>query len=463
MSPGGSAVVSRLPLRARVVSALALGSVAVSAVLAIATWNLTTGYMLQQRETSVVRQASVNARLVEDSFLRNSEGLAELVTGLAASPEAAIFVRRNGGWISGGTQADGITAADIPTPLLAAAERGQTARQRLIIRGIPVVAVALPLRVAGADYVEVFPLRELDRTFRFISLMLLVGVLASGLLGASIGVWASRRALRPLTELTVAAGRMAHGDLASRMPVRADRDLRPIATAFNETARSLQARLERDARFASDVSHELRSPVTTMVTAMEVLCRRRDELPPGARDAVDLLDTDLRRFRRLVDDLLEISRVDQGAAALAAETLDLGPLVRNVVARVRPDLPVETTGRSVVLGDRRRLERVVENLAENAEVHGRGLVRVAVCTSPGTVRLEVDDAGPGVPAADRDRVFERFARVTGRDRRLDDAGSGLGLALVEQHVGLHGGRVWVEDRPGGGGRFVVELPVEAVR
>jgi signal transduction histidine kinase len=446
-----------------VVAAFALGSVVVSAVLALATWNLTTGYMLQQRETSAVRQATVNARLVEASLVRDSAGLGELLTGLAASPESAIFVRDDEGWISSGTQTDGITVEDVPGPLLAAAERGQTARQRLLLDGIPVAAVTLPLPVAETYYVEVFPLRELDRTFRFVSLMLLAGVLSSGLLGASIGVWASRRALRPLTELTAAAGRMAGGDLGARMPVRADPDLRPIATAFNETADSLQARVERDARFASDVSHELRSPVTTMATAMEVLRRRRDEMSPSARSAADLLDADLGRFRRLVDDLLEISRVDQGAAQLLVESLDLAELVDNVVSRLRPDLAVETPGPVRVAGDRRRLERVVTNLVENAEAHGRGTVRVAVCLRPGRVRVEVDDAGPGVRVADRERVFERFARAADRDRHLDDTGSGLGLALAAQHVELHAGQLWVEDRPGGGARFVVDVPADGGR
>jgi signal transduction histidine kinase len=458
MRPVWIAALRRVPVRTRVVAAFALGSVAVSGVLAVATWNLTSGYMLQQRERSAVAQATVNARLVEGQLLGGSDGLGDLLTGLAASPEAAIFVRGEQGWISGGTAADGITVDDMPAPLLAAVDGGNVARQRLSIRGIPVVAVALPLTARDADYVELFPLRELDRTFRFISLMLAAGVLASALLGASVGWWASRRALRPLTELTAAAAAVARGDLGIRLPVRDDPDLRPISTTFNETAGALQARVERDARFASDVSHELRSPVTTMATAMEVLRRRREEMSPGARHAVDLLDTDLRRFRRLVDDLLEISRVDQGAAALTVEAFDIAELVRNVVARTRPDLPVEADGDTPVRADRRRLERVVDNLVENAEAHGRGLVRVAVCSRPRLVRIEVDDAGPGVPAADRERIFERFARVSARDRHLGDTGSGLGLSLVAQHVGLHYGRAWVEDRPGGGARFVVELP-----
>jgi two-component system, OmpR family, sensor histidine kinase MtrB len=449
---------SRVPVRTRVIAAFVLGSTLVSAVVAVVTWNLTTGYMLQQRELTVDRQATVNARLVDAALARGSSDLGALLTGLASSPEAAIFVRQPKGWIAGGTAADNIGPGDMPAALLAAADRGETARQRVRVGGRPLAAVATRLPRTGVTYVEVFPLRDLDRTFRFLALLLLGGVLASALLGASVGLWASRRVLRPLTELTAAAARIARGDLGTRLPLRDDPDLGPIAAAFNETAGDLQARVERDARFASDVSHELRSPVTTMAAAMEVLARRRDEVSPAARHAIDLLDTDLRRFRRLIGDLLEISRVDQGASRLSAERLDLAELAVAVVARTRPDLRVDAAGPVPVLGDRRRLEQAVSNLVENAERHGRGLVRLGVARVGARARVEVDDAGPGVPAADRERVFERFARVSDRDRHVDDTGSGLGLALVEQHVRLHSGRVWVADRPGGGARFVLELP-----
>lgn len=454
---------ARVPVRTRVVAAFALGSVAVSALVAVATWNLTTGYMLQQREEGADRQAAVNARLVDAALVRDPADLGPLLTGLASSPEAAIYVRRADGWTSGGTATGDLRPADLPAELVAAAEQGRTARQRLRVDGVPLVAVALRLPRTGVTYVEVFPLRDLDRTFHFLSLLLGAGVLASALLGASVGLWAGRRVLRPLTELTAAAGRIARGDLGTRLPLRDDPDLGPIAVAFNETAGDLQARVERDARFASDVSHELRSPVTTMAAAMEVLVRRRDEASPAARHAIDLLDADLRRFRRLVGDLLEISRVDQGASRLSAERLDLGELAANVVARSRPELRVAAPGPVPVLGDRRRLEQAVSNLVDNAERHGRGLVAVAVTRVGGLARLEVDDAGPGVPAADRERVFERFARVSDRERHVDDTGSGLGLALVDQHVRLHAGRVWVAERPGGGARFVVELPAGDVR
>ncbi|HET9116550.1 MAG TPA: HAMP domain-containing sensor histidine kinase [Pseudonocardiaceae bacterium] len=273
-----------------------------------------------------------------------------------------------------------------------------------------------------------------------------------------MGWWASRRALRPLTELTAAASRVAQGDLQARLPEQSDPDLAPLAATFNATASALEQGVRRDARFAGDVSHELRSPLTTMVNASEVLQRRRAELPATARQAADLLADEVQRFRQMVVDLLEIARLDQDVDKQALETVDLGTLVRSVAASRPGEVPIEAEQPPpLVLADRRRLDRVVANLLDNAERHGDGPVRVAVLRRQGCVRLEVDDAGPGVPAHLRARVFERFARAAASHRRNDD-GTGLGLAVVAQHVRAHGGTAWVEDRPGGGARFVVELP-----
>ena len=447
-----------LPLRVRVMAAFALVSLLVTSILAVLTWNLSTGYMLDQRERSAVRQAMVNARLVENVLLHGSTGLPELLTGLGAEFESAVLVVDGGEWITSGNVVD---PKRLPPDLREMAEHGQAGHQRIMLDGVPVLAVGLPLPTVSATYVEVSPLREIDRTFHFLSWMLAAGIAVSGLAGALLGRWAAIHALRPLTELTSAAATAAAGDLSVRLPVRRDPDLTPLAEAFNDTAERLQHRVARDTRFAGDVSHELRSPLTTMLNAMAVLHRRRDELPPSARQAVDLLGTDLRRFRRMVDDLLEISRNDHGRDQLTFEPVDLGELVDRAAA----GLPVERRPAVVrdrptprVMADRRRLERVIANLVDNAEQHGRGLVRLAVLCGGGHARIEVDDAGPGVPVGDRERVFERFARGSPADRDATDTGAGLGLALVNEHVRSHRGRAWVEDRPGGGARFVIELP-----
>lgn len=426
-----------------------LVSLVVAGALAVATWYLATGYMVDQRERSAIRQATGNARLVADALRSDSPGLSELMTGLGAEVESAVLLVDDGDWISGGNLVD---PKRLPTAFLDMVRGGQAAHQRTVLDGVPVQAVGLPLRALSATYVEVSPMRELDRTFRFLSWTLVAGTLLSGLAGALLGRWATTHALRPLRQVTEAATEAVRSDLAVRTR---DPDLAPLAEAFNDTAERLRRRVARDTRFAGDVSHELRSPLTTMLNAMSVLQRRSAELPPATRQAVELLDSDLRRFRRMVDDLLEISRADQDRSTF--ELVDLAGLVLASAGSVPPEA-LDVRDRPWVLADRRRLERVLANLLDNATRHGGGLVRLGVLRSGDRARIEVDDAGPGVAPAEREHIFERFARGSPTARDASDGGAGLGLALVSQHVRRHDGRVWVEARPGGGARFVVELP-----
>jgi two-component system sensor histidine kinase MtrB len=451
-------VILRLSLRRRVAATLGVGSLLLASVLAAVTWNLASGYLLDQRMHSAARQAEVNVRLVDGTLRFNPEGLEDLLTGITGGrADSSILLERPVGWTTSGRQ---VSPASLPDGLVDLARSGTPGRQRVTVEGVPVIAVAYPTGAEGGVYVELFDLLELEHTFRFLSAVLIVATVVSGLFGVGLGSWAGRRALRPLTELTAAAGRIAGGDLHARLPEGgADPDLEPLAATFNTTAAALEQRVRRDARFAGDVSHELRSPLTTMVNAAEVLRRRRDEMPPTAGRAVDLLTSELDRFQRMVVDLLDISRADAGAADPAPELIDLAELVRNVVA-ARPAARVHVEcdePAPLVRGDRRRLDRVVANLLDNAERHGGGAVLVAVLRRDGRVRLEVDDAGPGVPEPLRERIFERFARGELAGMRGDDTGSGLGLALVAEHVARAGGAVWVEDGPAGGARFVVEL------
>ena len=247
-----------------------------------------------------------------------------------------------------------------------------------------------------------------------------------------------------------------------------------LANAFNDMASALQARVERDARFASDVSHELRSPLMTLAASVEVMKARREEMPERAQAALDLLVADVARFQGLVEDLLEISRFDAGAVRLNLEELLVAEFVRQAVGvSSMPSTSVRVSPRAenvFINGDRRRLARVVANLIDNARLHGGGDAEVLV-TEPegegeplGHVWIAVEDHGAGVPAEERTLVFERFARGAVAGRRSSSDGAGLGLALVDEHVRMHGGRVWVEDRLDGesGARFVLELPAEEI-
>ncbi|KZB84795.1 sensor histidine kinase [Amycolatopsis regifaucium] len=450
------ATVQRLSLRWRVAVAFGLGLALVMTVLGVATWNLTTGYMLDQREQSTARQSEVNVGLVDKALAEQSDTLNDLLTGLASGPDSSILLLRPGGWLTSGRQ---IAPTAVPVALLDSARSGVAARQRFTADGVPVLAIATPVGNGDSVYVELYPLLELDRTFRYLSILLIAGTVVAALFGAVLGAWTSKRALRPLAALREAASRVARGDLTTRLPHQEDPDLAPLATSFNTTTEQLEQRVRRDKRFAADVSHELRSPLTTMVTATEVLVRRQDTMHPTARKALSLLGSELHRFQRMVVDLLEISRADQEDEG-QVELVDLGALVHNVLDSRNESSTrvVIDQGTPLVSADRRRIDRVVTNLLDNADRYGGGAIAVTVRRHGDRARVEVDDAGSGVPPALRERIFERFARGLHAGRRDRETGSGLGLAIVADHVHRHGGSVWVEDRPGGGARFVVELP-----
>jgi two-component system sensor histidine kinase MtrB len=347
--------------------------------------------------------------------------------------------------------------------------------------------IGVPLPEVHAAYFEVFTLDELAGTLRALAVALAAAALVTTVAGAAVGRWAASRALRPLAGLTDAAVAIAGGQLDTRVEAGDDADLEELAAAFNAMTANLQDRIEREARFTSDVSHELRSPLTTLTATVSVLERHRDQLAPRARSALDLLDGDLRRFTRMVDDLLEISRFDAGSAELSLDEVDPGELVRRAVAASAPvddeglrgpvGFPVEV-GPGVdglrLRVDKRRFERVMANLVENATLYAGGVTRVLVerqppvlagaATAPAATDIQVivEDHGAGIPATERDHLFERFYRGVRAGQRASGQGTGLGLSLVAEHVRLHGGRVWSEDAPGGGTRFVVELPLRPV-
>jgi len=220
---------------------------------------------------------------------------------------------------------------------------------------------------------------------------------------------------------------------------------------------TLQQRITRDARLAADVSHELRSPLTTLVGSVDLLNARRDELPERSQRALDLVTADLQRFRRLLDDLLELARSDGGLSVRPSDTLEIGPLLRQVIGEVGRDPSILSGAEDVVvLADKPRLGRMFRNLFENAETHGGGLTGVDISRAGSDVLVLVNDSGPGIPPHDRERVFERFA--TGATKRGSSSGTGLGLALVAETAAAHGGSVWCSTSPSGGAQFVVRLP-----
>ena len=178
------------------------------------------------------------------------------------------------------------------------------------------------------------------------------------------------------------------------------------------------------------------------------------------RQAIAILEEQLRHFTRLTVELLEIARIDSGQATLELSDVDVNALVARVLAQSGVDRAVLRTERDVHMWrlDPTRLERVVANLVENADRYAGGVTGVAICEEDDELRITVDDAGPGIPEADRLAIFGRFNRGSMGQPADRPKGTGLGLALVDEHVRLHGGEVFATGNPAGGARFVVSLP-----
>ncbi len=454
---------TRLGLRARLIFAFALGALILSIMLAGVTYGLVRENVLRQRETAATQQAFNNARVMRDA-LRTARGdRSSVLQSLQIAGSRPVLYHRNE-WIGIDIETG---QYDLPRELRTAViSDGEVARMRYVLRGETRLAVGVPIPAVEAAYFEIVSLQEVDDTLDSLTVALLLAALVTTVAGAGIGAWASRRVLRPLAEVSGAAAAIASGHLDTRLEDLSDPDLAELVESFNHMARALEERIERDARFASDVSHELRSPLTTLSASIEVLQGRRADMPERAQAALDLLVADVQRFQSMVEDLLEISRFDAGAARLDVEPVRIGELVLHAIGTAGAgDVPIELAEDAddlVVPADKRRLVRVLANLLDNAERHAGGATRIAVDRIDGGVRIAVEDAGPGVDPEDRERVFERFSRGSAAGRRGSGGGDGvgLGLALVREHIALHGGTVRVEDRPDGqrGARFVIELP-----
>ncbi len=352
-----------------------------------------------------------------------------------------------------------------PPELVAAVDSGRAGQQRFTNEdGDPFLAVGVYIGAYDTGYLEAFPLDTTERTLAVILTTLLLGAVVATIFATFFGWSTSRRLLRPLSRVADAAGEIASGGLGARLEPASDPDLARLAGTFNDMADAVQTRIEREVRFASDVSHELRSPITALSAAVEVLDARRTELPERTQQALDVVVSQVRRFDDMVIDLLELSRIDAGATDLHTETVELAELCDRVTHRFGyGGLTIDVHRRAARLAvvDRVRFERILGNLLENATTHGGGPLRISIEPGGGkTVLMAVEDNGPGVAASERTRIFERFARGSAARQRI---GTGLGLALVAEHARALGGEAWVEERPGGGARFVVRLPAEVER
>lgn len=301
-------------------------------------------------------------------------------------------------------------------------------------------------------------LAPVERSTRSAAKLAVVGVPLAALLAAFATYAFTGRALRPVERIRASVAALTDRDLDRRVAVPAAHDeIGRLARTMNDMLGRLQAARTAQRRFVADAGHELRSPLATIMARLELAQRRG----PSNDDVVAMLP-EAQRMARLVDDLLLLARADERGLRLDRAEVDLDDVVEAEVGRRRERAGVDVSGETVpvrVHGDRARLARAVGNLVDNAVRHARSRVVVRLRSAGGSALLEVIDDGPGIPLAERRRVFERFVRLDDA-RARDSGGTGLGLAIVAEVVTVHGGRVEAGEAEGGGARLAVVLPAQ---
>lgn len=267
------------------------------------------------------------------------------------------------------------------------------------------------------------------------------------------------RSMRSVDAIRARVADISTSDLTERVPVPEHRDeISALATTMNEMLERIEAGHSAQRRFVGDASHELRSPLATIISALEVAAAHPELLDQDL--ASTTLMPEAQRMRDLVEDLLLLARADERGLTLRRDDVDLDDLVAGEAIRLEREtqLAVRTDLTPTrLVGDASGLSRVVRNLLENATRHAESRIDAAVRPQSGGALLTIGDDGPGIPAAERVRVFDRFVRLDS-DRSRSGGGSGLGLAIVSEIVAAHHGSVTIEDRPGGGTLVVVQLP-----
>jgi signal transduction histidine kinase len=459
---------TRLPVRAgrlrrRLMFAFALVAGLSAAILAVSSYLIVREARLSDSVDRALEQGRFNLVLAGDSL-----GAHPTPTQTSALLDA--YERRGAFSVVGRTDGRSFSSslslgpAQVPADLKRLVANGQLAYERERINGTPYLVVGG--RVPSSNTVLYYFFSE-QRLWdelgqlRNILLYVLGGVV---FLGALVGALLARRMLRPVARASVAAHSLAEGLLDTRLPVESKDEFGAWAASFNEMADALEAKITalsqaqaRERRFTSDVSHELRTPLTALVAEASLLSEHLDAMPEEARRPAELLVNDVARLRDLVEDLMEISRLDAGEARVRAEPVDIGSLVATAVRSRRWDDRVSIDRDDVVLTtDPRRLERIVANLLGNALEHAGRDVSVRVGMDGLGAFVEVTDTGPGIPPDRLLHVFDRFYKA---DSSRAGPGSGLGLAIALENARLLGGDLDVWSEVGRGTRFTLRLPL----
>lgn len=425
------------------------------------------GYLLVQR--------SLRSQLVDDAVARTRFNVTELATTevLAAGADREQFDASGllARFVLRGTEGVFVDFGDgdpfVSSPrlddapdrldpeLVALVDSGEIGYQFTELGEEPVLVVGVARPGVGPDFYFEFSADEVDAALAELRRVLAGAGLGVAVLGALVAGMIARTVLRPVRAASQGAHRMAEGDLEVRIPPRGADELGALAVAFNDMAASLQqkiAELEdsraRERRFVADVAHELRTPLTALVNEAAILSPHLGTLPSEPRLVGEMLVSDVGRLRHLVEELLEVSRLDTATPTPEPSPVDIEAFLAAVVTDRHPEATLTVAGNRPVTVDRVGLERVVANLLDNARTHAPGAsVSIAADLTGDVLTITVADDGPGVADAALPLLFDRFFMADAARR----GGTGLGLAIAAQHAARMGAELTARHAEGGRG------------
>ncbi len=487
-------------LRTRLVVAFLLVAALSALITATLTFRQARHAILQRTQSAAVH----DLRLQVDSLAPNLPA-APTDDDLRGFSQQLDRVGGARGWNTSVSRGEGPglgSAGPVEASLRAAAHKGNvTVSERTEHAGVPHLLIAMPVdfaaqgsttpRPSGLIVYAALALRTEQADISALITAAWAGAVPALALATAGALFAARRVLRPVRQLRTAAEKITSGALDTRLDVTGKDELAELTGTFNTMATALERddaelrRMEANARrFAADVSHELRTPLAAMSAVTDALDEdaHSGHLPPDTADAVLLISDETRKLARMVEDLMEISRFDAGAAALHLDDVGLRTLLRKTLALRgwhEPDQVVTRLPQAAarpsdgpapesqaqddirVRVDARRIDVVLANLIANALRHGAPPVTVTARVTRHSLVIDVADQGPGIPEDALPHVFDRFSKADAARTRSE--GSGLGLAIARENVRLHGGSLTAANLPDAGAVFTIELPLAPMR
>ncbi len=435
----------------------AIATVAVVAVLVV------TGLAL------VVAQRRQLTTTIDDGLRQRADDLSALITSAAVPPtlagdaeDWAQIVTADGSVLAAttaigsvGPVADAMNTGAPERIVTVPEAAGDDDSFRILSRAVEGAIGTVTLHVG-------MNMEEVAESTAALSTSLMVAIPVTAVLLAGMVWWLVGRTLSPIEAMRAQAAAIGGSAVGGQItPPGTGDEVDRLGRTLNDMLVRIRESTARQQRFVADASHELRSPLTRIRSEVEVDLRH-----PESADVTATLQSileEVSHMELLVEDLLHLARSDAGAVTMRREPVDLDDLVLQDADRLRAmtDAEIDLGGVSAaqVLGDPTQLARALGNLTDNAVAHA-SKVWVTVQERNGEATVTVTDDGPGIPAEDRERVFERFARLD-EARTTETGGTGLGLAITKEIIDRHGGTIRVDADPDGGARFVVTLPLPA--